>query len=158
MAQKDLPLFDRPGRLDPGRKVPNTKDPSFTIHTHYREGDNVPADDRTVFTEESANAMQPFEDEALLRGDVKPRKTGKVTGNSYITKYYDPDSDYTEGGHKVKVNSDPMAGAASPVHAKSAFKAENPGFFNDIRKLGFYTAAVCLLIALEIGCLIWLFL
>ena len=156
MAQKDLPLFEKPGTLDPGRKVPNTKDPAFTIHTHYREGDTIPADDRTVFTETSANAMQPFEDEALLRGDVKPRKTGKVTGSAYISRTYDPEQDYNNEGHKVKVNSDPMAGAASPEHTKSAFKAENPGFFNDVRKLGMITAAVCLLILLEIGCLIWL--
>ena len=54
-------------------------------------------------------------------------------------------------------NSDPMAGAASPEHAKSAFKATNPEFFNDLGRLGIYTAAVCLLIAFEIGCLIWLF-
>ena len=167
--QNNTPLYEKPGRLDPGRKVPNLKDSELTIHTHYRDGDAIPNFDpaHTEFTDVSANALEPLEDEALLRGEKQPKSTGVKTGAQvYVSKQFEPEfagslkdikADLDKSGHKIIRNSDPMAGGASPAHARSSFKPEHPDFFRDTKKLALYSCGLIFVIAAEVAVLYWLF-
>ena len=166
------PLYERPGRLAPGRGVPvpgKTPNEDLKINVHYDDEDEFVDPVKGVtpeFTVHSLNALDPFEDEALLSGEVKPKNTGKMSGvESYQTKIFEADEDFddeeeepqvedapsvfTRDGHKFMVNSDLMAGGAEPVHAKSAYDAGNPSFFTDVRKLTFSLIGLAVLIFAE---------
>ena len=159
---QNVPLYEKPGNLDPGRKGPNRKEPDFTIVTHYRnnESDLSGGDSSAEFNEMSANALEPFEDEDLLSGKVSVRRTGRPTGaKAYVTKTFESEleSDYETDGHKYKRNSDPMAGGAVPSHAATAFRAGRPSFYSDPVRLGLYSAGLILLICAEAAALFFLY-
>lgn len=85
-SASQLPLYERPGRLNPDRNIPMDRRKSVDVNVHYDDarkgylvGSNVPE-----FTNQSANAMDPFEDEALLMGDVKPKVVGVRSGISRV--------------------------------------------------------------------------
>lgn len=140
--KQNRPVYEQPGILDPDRNVPNSKEPDLKIVTHYNDDDGAYPDTRTSFTDTSANAMEPMEDLAFLRGEVRPKTAG--------------------GGDTAKIrpnilpNSDPMAGGALPEHSKTAYKAGNPSFFTDPLKLAALTMLMLLVIIGEVLLLIWL--
>lgn len=101
----DLPLYERPGRLDPNRHVPIERKERVDVNVHYARNSNgyYKDSDSTEFTGESANAMNPFEDSALLKGDVKPKSTGVKTGAAKIeSKVFVPEIDTSAVRAKVK--------------------------------------------------------
>ena len=75
---EEQPLYERPGRLNPDRNIPITRQDRVDVNVHYEEKQKtfVKDSDSTEFSDRSANAMRPFEDTALLKGEVKPRSTG----------------------------------------------------------------------------------
>ncbi|MCR4687943.1 MAG: hypothetical protein K5745_00160, partial [Saccharofermentans sp.] len=79
-GKQERAVYEQPGILDPDRNVPYNKDTDLTIVTHYNNDSEVYPDTRTSFTDTSANAMQPIEDYALLRGEVKPKVRGSSSG------------------------------------------------------------------------------
>ena len=162
------PLYERPGRLSPGRGVPvpgKTPNEDLKINVHYDDEEEFQDPVKGVtpeFTVHSLNALDPFEDEALLSGEVKPKNTGKFSGvETYESKIFEAEEDFdneeevddpsvfTRDGHKFMVNSDLMAGGAEPVHAKSAYDAGNPSFFTDAKKLTFSLIGLFALITAE---------
>ena len=112
------------------------------------------------------NALNPFEDEALLSGEVKVKNTGKLSGFEPIeSQIFEAEEDFEDeedpsvfarDGHKFMMNSDLMAGGAEPVHAKSAFDAGKPSFFTDAKKLSFFMVGLAVIIVLELAGLILL--
>ena len=158
------PLYERPGRLSPGRSVPATEKDmhkDLRISVHYDGEDEFvdPVKGTTPeFTVRSLNALEPFEDEALLSGEVKPKNTGRKSGvESFESQIFEAEEDFDDeeeedaslfnrDGHTYMVNSDLMAGGAEPVHAKSAFNAGKPSFFTDAKKLTFSLIGLFVLI------------
>ena len=167
------PLYERPGRLSSERNVPaaeKTQNKDLRIKVHY-DGDEAipdPVKGTTAeFTAGSLNALAPFEDEALLSGEVKVKNTGKLSGFEPIeSQIFEAEEDFEDeeedpsvfarDGHKFMVNSDLMAGGAEPVHAKSAFDAGKPSFFTDAKKLSFFMIGLAVIIVLELAGLILL--
>ncbi len=160
------PLYERPGRLSPERSVPVARKPQnkdLRINVHYdgEEEFTDPVKGITAeFTGNSLNALDPFEDEALLSGEVKPKNTGRKSGvESFESQIFEADEEFDEeeepssvfnkDGHTFMVNSDLMAGGAEPVHAKSAFNAGKPSFFTDANKLTFILFGLAFLIIAE---------
>ena len=164
------PLYERPGRLSSGRNVPvSPKDPNedLRLKVHYDGEDEFsdPVKGTTAeFTAKSLNALNPFEDEALLSGEVKPRNTGKLSGVEPIqSQIFEAEADFDEeedsavfarDGHKFMMNSDLMAGGAEPVHARSAFDAGKPSFFTDADKLQYFLVVLGFIIIIELSVLI----
>ena len=161
------PLYERPGRLSPERSVPvpgKTQHKDLRIDVHYDTEEDIPDPAKGVtpeFTVRSLNALDPFEDEALLSGEIKPKNTGKKSGvESFESQIFEADEDFDDeeeedpslfnrDGHTFMVNSDLMAGGAEPVHAKSAFDAGKPSFFTDGRKLTLSLIGLAVLIFAE---------
>lgn len=159
------PLYERPGRLSSERNIPlenRKKDEDLRIAVHYDGNEAIPDPVKGTtaeFTMGSMNALDPFEDEALLSGEVKPKNTGKLSGvepfQSQVFEAeedFDDDEDpyvYSRDGHNFKMNTDLMAGGAEPVHAKSAFDAGKPSFFTDVKKLSLLIVCVAILIFAE---------
>ena len=101
----DKPLYDRPGRLDPDRNVPITRQSRVDVNVHYDESQKtfVRDSDSPLFTEQSVNAMDPFEDSALLNGEVKPKIVGIRTGAPKVeSKYFVPETDVRDVRSKVR--------------------------------------------------------
>ena len=101
----DKPLYDRPGRLDPDRNVPITRQSRVDVNVHYDEAQKtfVKDSDSPEFTEQSVNAMDPFEDSALLKGDVKPKVVGIRTGAPKVeSKIFVPETDVSDVRRKVR--------------------------------------------------------
>ena len=170
---EQVPIYERPGRLDPDRNVPVTRRDRVDVNVHYDETSKtfVKDSDSAEFTEESANAMNPFEDTALLKGDVKPKVVGVRSGMPKVeSKIFVPEisNDVTK---KVKpsavpepeqpvyiaeedaaASSDLIADAMSGVETveKTAeVKAGQPS--EDITKLKMYTLLLGVVIVLEIA-------
>ena len=155
------PLYERPGRLSPGRGVPvpgKTPNEDLKINVHYDDEEEFQDPVKGVtpeFTVHSLNALDPFEDEALLSRSFsilgakdKAKEMAKNAEQKAPLEVDDP-SVFTRDGHKFMVNSDLMAGGAEPVHAKSAYDAGNPSFFTDAKKLTFSLIGLFALITAE---------
>ena len=162
------PLYERPGRLSPGRSVPvpgKKQNEDLKINVHYDDGEDEYTDPvkgtTPEFTVRSLNALDPFEDEALLSGEIKPKSTGKKSGvESFESQIFEADEDFDDeeeedpsvfnrDGHTFMMNSDLMAGGAEPVRTKSAFDAGKPSFFTDIKKLTMILIGMAILIFAE---------
>ena len=164
------PLYERPGRLSPRRSVPvpgKKQNEDLKITVHYDDGEDDYSDPvkgtTPEFTAGSLNALDPFEDEALLSGEVKPKNTGKRSGvESFESQIFEAEEDFDDeeeeeedpsvfnrDGHTFMMNSDLMAGGAEPVHARSAFEAGKPSFFTDIKKLSLILVGLAILIFAE---------
>ena len=167
------PLYERPGRLSSERNVPaapKAKDKDLRLNVHYDGEGEIPDPVKGTtaeFTSGSLNALNPFEDEALLSGEVKPKNTGKLSGVDPIeSQIFEAEADFDEeeedpsvfarDGHKFMMNSDLMAGGAEPVHAKSAFDAGKPSYFTDVRKLSAMLVGLAVIIFAELVGLILL--
>ena len=74
-SANELPLYERPGRLNPDRHVPLTRRDRVDVNVHYDDEKRgfLKDSDSPEFTDLSVNAMDPFEDTALLSGDIKPK-------------------------------------------------------------------------------------
>lgn len=99
------PLYERPGRLDPDRNVPITRQDRVDVNIHYGSEQKtfVKDSDSAEFTEQSINAMDPFEDSALLSGDIKPKVVGIRTGApKYESKIFEPEIDTDVMNCKVR--------------------------------------------------------
>ncbi len=102
---EEQPLYERPGRLNPDRNIPITRQDRVDVNVHYEEQSKtfVKDSDSPEFTDRSANAMKPFEDTALLKGEVKPRSTGIKTGaRVFESKIFVPETNTEEVRAKVK--------------------------------------------------------
>ena len=165
------PLYERPGRLSSGRNVPaapKAADKDLRLKVHYDGEEEIPDPVKGTtaeFTQRSLNALNPFEDEALLSGEIKPKNTGKLSGAEPIqSQIFEAEADFDEeeedpsvfarDGHKFKMNSDLMAGGAEPVHARSAFNAGKPSFFTDADKLQYFLVILGFIIVIELSVLI----
>ena len=101
----DKPLYERPGRLDPDRNVPITRQSRVDVNVHYDESQKtfVRDSDSPEFTEQSVNAMDPFEDSALLKGDVKPKVVGiRKNAPKVESKIFVPETDVSDVRRKVR--------------------------------------------------------
>lgn len=101
----DKPLYERPGRLDPDRNVPITRQSRVDVNVHYDEAQKtlIKDSDSPEFTEQSVNAMNPFEDSALLKGEVKPKVVGIRKGAPKVeSKIFVPETDITDVRRKVR--------------------------------------------------------
>ena len=101
----DKPLYERPGRLDPDRNVPITRQSRVDVNVHYDEAQNtfIKDSDSPEFTEQSVNAMNPFEDSALLKGEVKPKVVGIRKGAPKVeSKIFVPETDITDVRRRVR--------------------------------------------------------
>ena len=168
-----VPLYERPGRLDPDRRVPVTRSDRVDVNVHYDEATKtfVRDNDSPEFTEQSVNAMNPFEDTALLKGDVKPKVVGVRTGGVKVeSKIFVPETDTDEVMTKAKssavtepeqpvyiaeedaaASTDYIADAMSGVETVEKtdnVKSEQP--VEDIAKLKMYTLLLGIVIVLEI--------
>ena len=164
------PLYERPGRLSSERNVPTApkeRNKNLRLKVHYDGEEEIPDPVKGTtaeFTAGSLNALNPFEDEALLSGEVKPKNTGRLSGAEPIqSQIFEAEADFDEeedssvfarDGHKFMMNSDLMAGGAEPVHARSAFDAGKPSFFTDADKLQYFLVIVGFIIVIELSVLI----
>lgn len=101
----DKPLYERPGRLDPDRNVPITRQSRVDVNVHYDETQKtfIRDSESPEFTEQSVNAMDPFEDSALLKGDVKPKVVGiRKNAPKVESKIFVPETDVSDVRRKVR--------------------------------------------------------
>jgi hypothetical protein len=101
----DKPLYERPGRLDPDRNVPITRQSRVDVNVHYDETQKtfIRDSESPEFTEQSVNAMDPFEDSALLKGEVKPKVVGiRKNAPKVESKIFVPELDTSEVKQNVK--------------------------------------------------------
>lgn len=104
-STSQLPIYERPGRLDPDRHIPMDRRSRVDVNIHYDESHKgfYKDSDTPEFTGESANAMDPFEDTALLYGEVKPKVVAVRTGAPKPeSKIFVPELDTTEVRQKIK--------------------------------------------------------
>ena len=104
-STSQLPIYERPGRLDPDRHVPMDRRSRVDVNIHYDDSRKgfYKDSDTPEFTGESANAMDPFEDTALLYGEVKPKVVGVRTGAPKPeSKIFVPELDTTEVRQKIR--------------------------------------------------------
>ena len=102
---EDKPLYERPGRLDPDRNVPITRQSRVDVNVHYDEAQKtfIKDSDSPEFTGQSVNAMNPFEDSALLKGEVKPKVVGIRKGAPKVeSKIFVPETDVSDVRRKVR--------------------------------------------------------
>ena len=104
-SASELPLYERPGRLNPDRHVPLTRTDRVDVNVHYdheQKGD-LKDSDSPEFTELSVNAMDPFEDTALLSGDIKPKVVAvRKNAPKLESKIFVPELDTSDVKKKVK--------------------------------------------------------
>ena len=168
---EQTPLYERPGRLDPDRYVPITRLDRVDVNIHYdaEQMAFVRDSDTPEFTEQSANAMNPFEDTALLKGEIKPRATGIKTGAAKVeSRIFVPEIDTEEVRAKIKqpvkepeqpffiaeedkaVSSDYIADAFSGVETDSAAPRQTASVsVTDVAKLKMYVLLLAIVIVLE---------
>ena len=169
-----VPLYERPGRLDPDRRVPITRSDRVDVNVHYDEATKtfVRDNDSPEFTDQSANAMNPFEDTALLNGEVKPKVVGVRNGRPKAeSKIFVPEIDTEDVRPKVRTpvvtepeqpiyiaeedaaaSTDFIADAMSGVETiekTDNVKQEQPS--EDISKLRMYTLLLGVVVVLEIA-------
>ena len=105
------PVYGQSGRLDPDRNVPITRRDRVDVNVHYDEASKtfIKDSDSTEFTEASVNALDPFEDTALLNGEVKPKVVGIRKGLPKIeSKIFVPETEAETGsGAKSSVVNEP---------------------------------------------------
>lgn len=167
-----MPLYERPGRLDPDRHVPITRQDRVDVNIHYDDKQKafVTDADSPEFTEGSVNAMNPFEDRALLNGDVRPKSTGiKTDVFKFESKIFVPEIDTSEVKAKIKktavepeqpvyiaeedkaASSDYVADAMSGVEEGSA-GSKKPGFaIVDASRLKMLVYLLAIVIVVEIA-------
>lgn len=170
---EQTPIYERPGRLDPDRNVPVTRQDRVDVNVHYDDKSKtfIKDSDTPEFTRQSVNALDPFEDTALLNGDVKPKVVGIRNGMPKVeSKIFVPETDTEDVRRKVRtpVVSEPEQpvyiaeedAAASSDYIADAFsgmdtvetdepvKKELP--VDDIGKLKIYTLLLGVVIVIEI--------
>ena len=144
------------------------------VKVHYDEATKtfVRDNDSPEFTGQSVNAMDPFEDTALLKGEVKPKVVGVRNGMPKVeSKIFVPEIDTEEVRHKVRTpvisepeppvyiaeedaaaSSDYIADAMSGVDTIEKKEDVKPGQpSEDIAKLKLYTLLLGVVIVLEIA-------
>ena len=100
-----LPLYERPGRLNPDRHVPIERSDSVGVNVYYDDTRNgyLKDSDSPEFTDMSVNAMGPFEDSALLSGFTRAKSTGVKTGAQKLeSKIFVPEINTEEIKKKIK--------------------------------------------------------
>ena len=100
-----LPLYERPGRLNPDRHVPIERPDSVGVNVYYDDSRKgyLKDSDSPEFTDMSVNAMGPFEDSALLSGFTRAKSTGVKTGVEKIeSKIFVPEINTEEIKKKIK--------------------------------------------------------
>lgn len=128
-TSEEMPLYDRPGRLNPDRHVPITRSDRVDVNVHYDEQQKgfLKDSDSPEFTEQSANAMNPFEDTALLKGDIKPKSSGIKTGaEKYESKIFVP-----ETSEEKVVVKEPVKEQPQPVYVAEEDAAASTDFIAD---------------------------
>jgi hypothetical protein len=179
----DKPLYERPGRLDPDRNVPITRQSRVDVNVHYDETQKtfIRDSESPEFTEQSVNAMDPFEDSALLKGDVKPKVVGiRKNAPKVESKIFVPETDVSDVRRKVRTpvfnepeqplyiaeedaaaSTDYIADAMSGVDDAGETETKAPAVAVDnLAKLKMYALLLGVVIVLEtagIGILIALF-
>ena len=171
-SDSSMPLYERPGRLDPDRHVPITRQDRVDVNIHYDDKQKafVTDADSPEFTEGSVNAMNPFEDRALLNGDVRPKSTGiKTDVFKFESKIFVPEIDTSEVKAKIKktavepeqpvyiaeedkaASSDYVADAMSGVEEGNA-GSKRPGFaIVDASRLKMLVYLLAIVIVVEIA-------
>ena len=166
-----IPIYQRPGRLDPDRHVPLDRTGRVDVNVHYEEEKKtfIKDSDSPEFTGQSANAMDPFEDTALLKGEIKPKSTGVKTGASKPeSKIFVPEIDNEEVREKVRqtvrepepavfvneedkaASSDYIADAFSGVETVDPSPVQSPVQITDAAKLRMYALLLGIVIVLEV--------
>ena len=171
----DMPLYERPGRLDPDRNVPITRQDRVDVNIHYDENQKtfVKDSDSPEFTEQSVNAMDPFEDSALLKGEIKPKVVGIRTGAPKVeSKIFVPETDISDvinepeqpvyvAEEDAAASTDYIADAMSGVDTAEKTETKAAAVVSDnLAKLKMYALLLGVVIVLEtagIGILIALF-
>lgn len=179
----DKPLYERPGRLDPDRNVPITRQSRVDVNVHYDETQKtfIRDSESPEFTEQSVNAMDPFEDSALLKGDVKPKVVGiRKNAPKVESKIFVPETDVSDVRRKIRTpvfnepeqplyiaeedaaaSTDYIADAMSGVDDAGETETKAPAVAVDnLAKLKMYALLLGVVIVLEtagIGILIALF-
>ncbi len=128
---EQTPLYERPGRLDPDRNVPITRQDRVDVNIHYDDKQKafVRDSDSPEFTEASVNAMDPFEDTALLKGDVKPKASGiKTDVFKFESKIFVPEIDTEEVRARIK---EPVKEPEQPVFIADEDKAASSDYIAD---------------------------
>ena len=100
-----LPLYERPGRLNPDRHVPIERSDSVGVNVYYDDSRKgyLKDSDSPEFTDMSVNAMGPFEDSALLSGFTRAKSTGVKTGVQKLeSKIFVPEINTEEIKKKIK--------------------------------------------------------
>ena len=173
-STSQLPIYERPGRLDPDRHIPMVRPSRVDVNIHYSDEPQGYFKDSNVpeFTDESANAMDPFEDTALLSGDIKPRVVAVRTGAPKMeSKIFVPELDTTEVREKIRkpllpqepekpifiadedkaASSDLISSAFSGVESEVAVKQPKTDLpSDDVAKLKMYTLLLGVVIIMEI--------
>ncbi|MBR3247393.1 MAG: hypothetical protein IKG03_03240 [Clostridiales bacterium] len=169
------PLYERPGRLDPDRNVPITRQDRVDVNVHYDAEQKTFVKDSDKpspeFTEQSVNALDPFEDTALLQGEVKPKVVGIRKGMPKIeSRIFVPETDVEDVRAKVRKPAVPEPeqplyiseedAAASTDYIADAFSGVETAAKDesvrtvqpseDIAKLKMYTLLLGVVIVLEI--------
>lgn len=168
---EETPIYARPGRLNPDRNIPMVRPARVNVNVHYDEQKKtiVKDSDSPEFTDRSANAMNPFEDTALLKGEVKPRSTGVKTGAAmFETKIYVPETNTEEVRKKVRetinepvqqvyvseedkaASSDDIASAMSGVETVAAEPQKSGFAIVDVSRLKMYVYLISIFIVLEV--------
>ena len=164
-----IPLFERPGRLDPERNVPITRQDRVNVKIHYDDTSKafIKDSDSAEFTEQSVNALDPFEDAALLNGEIKPKTVGIRTGvPKYESKIFVPETETDESKKAVPeaepeqpfyfaeedqaASSDYIADAFSDVETEEQGTEKPQHPTDDLSKLKIYTLLLGVVIVLEI--------
>lgn len=104
-SASELPLYERPGRLNPDRHVPLTRTDRVDVNVHYADAAKgfLKDSDSPEFTDLSVNAMDPFEDTALLSGDIKPKVVGvRKNAPKLESKIFVPELDTSEVKQTMK--------------------------------------------------------
>ncbi len=104
-SASELPLYERPGRLNPDRHVPLTRTDRVDVNVHYDDAAKgfLKDSDSPEFTDLSVNAMDPFEDTALLSGDIKPKVVGvRKNAPKLESKIFVPELDTSEVKQTMK--------------------------------------------------------
>ena len=171
-STSQLPIYERPGRLNPDRNIPITRQDRVDVNVHYEEKQKtfVKDSDSTEFSDRSANAMRPFEDTALLKGEVKPRSTGVKTGaRVFESKIFVPETNTEEVRAKVKetINepvqpvyvaeedeaaaTDDIASAMSGIESIKTVEPQKSGFaIVDVSRLKMLVYLLGIFITLEV--------
>ncbi len=138
--------------IDPERNVLNTKDPDNTTGFVIKTDDEKRKIMRSggyesvEFTDSSLTYGDPFEDEALLSGQVKPEVSAVYdTGYDGKPNFYDPSKDYVEA-----IPSVDSFDRTSEMGALTKESFSTPEFFNNPVDLIIGSVICGLIIVLEI--------